>query len=495
MDLETAFSEINGLMAGLSYQDKAEPCKAPVASPSSLSQNSSGVAAHAHLSNTSQYPTEITIENNPPTAGGPVPGTEHQPMASHWAAIRNLREETAFHHERFQQLCRDLGDPTVSKLLEIYPDAQSIRNKGAQLVKDVLEGFRPRELSLVFAFASFAYAISQLLYKNDRIDRSEILADLNVWRSLISDPRERQTFDLVAQNLWPEAKDHVHFIPVPAPNRDVPFPDLPSSAVRLPESAIPDFSYFPAQGQGAGGQSTGLYPTDHFGFGNAASYTGREYVISPDTVGDYANFLMNASNEAFNYAFFNALSNEVFRQEPSGSGWTQPNGIDGPGSPRPRGETDGVFGGGREQLQPIKPVPQEMKLADTAMFLVVLLFLQDIAELVYILSGRSLPSRRYKLYKAEETDQEDFYRSVREEFFKPRYRRQNFKTPAFLALLSVAEKLTEGGLLRSIAEIKHYLVSVAAVSKAFGPSNRPAPTVSNAMINKFSGRPSTRRSL
>jgi hypothetical protein len=117
-----------------------------------------------------------------------------------------------------------------------------------------------------------------------------------------------------------------------------------------------------------------------------------------------------------------------------------------------------------------------VNLDDTGMFLVVIVFLQDIAELVYILSGRSLSSRRHKLYKAEERDQEDFHRSAHEAFFKPRYDHQTLKAPAFLALLSVAEKFTEDGLLRSMAEIEHYLVSVAAVSRALDPSYRSVPS-------------------
>jgi hypothetical protein len=303
-DLETAFAEINGLMAGLRFQDEAESCTVEAASPSSLSQSPLGSATPVSLFNTPQYPTKIldesvehlreaTVEHHAATCGKPIPDAEHQPMASQWAAIRSLREETAFHHERFQQLCQHLGDSTVSKLLETYPNAESVRNKGAQLVKDVLEGFRPRELSLVFAFASFAYAISQLLYKNGRIDRSEILADLSAWRNLISDPRERQTFDLIAQKLWPEAKDHLHFIPVATRAKDAQCSDHLSNPVRQAGSAIPDFSSFSTHGHDTGDHSSGLYPTEHFGFGNATSCSGREDAVGLDIVRDHTDYLMN----------------------------------------------------------------------------------------------------------------------------------------------------------------------------------------------------------
>jgi hypothetical protein len=103
---------------------------------------------------------------------------ENHSIASQWAAIRSLRKETEFHHRRLQVLARQLGNPIISNLLDTYPDSRSVYRKGAQIVKDVLEGFRPNKLSLVFAFTYFSYSISQLLHKKDRIDKNDILADI-----------------------------------------------------------------------------------------------------------------------------------------------------------------------------------------------------------------------------------------------------------------------------------------------------------------------------
>jgi hypothetical protein len=369
----------------------------------------------ADMANTQQYPAKITLDGHlQAPAGGTIvspvaaaarrrtPDLECQPMASQWAAIHNLRDETASQYQRLQQLlCRNPGDATISRLLNVYPDAQSIRNKGAQLVKDVLEGFQPRGLSLVFAFTSFAYAISQLLYKNGHIDKSEILADLNAWRGLIPDMGERQAFDLIAQTLWPEAKNHLHFIPVPTISRNSTLYDeglLWSSSARREPS---------------GDQSTCQYPPD----------------------------------------------------------WVQPSSLDGLAHQPYRSRASDVPGE-REQLGSVKPVGTKVRLDDTGMFLAVIVFLQDIAELVYILSGSSLSSRRHKLYKAEEREQDAFYKNAREIFFAPRYDAYNAPNPewpAFFALLSVAETFTKDGLLRSISEVRHYLASVAPVSQALGP--------------------------
>jgi len=486
-DLEIAFAEINGLIAGLHYQDRAECRSAQVASPFSHSQNSAGGAADAGLFHTPtpQYPTDIldedlehlptAVDRHVSSASEHILGAEDQPMASQWAAIRSLREETAFHHQRFQQISHDLADPTVSKLLEIYPDAQSIRNRGAQLVKDVLDGFRPRELSLVFAFTSFTYAISQLLHKKGRLAKHEILADLNIWRGLISDRRERQAFDLIAQRLWPEAKEHLHFFDTPdaAQSRDrrAPFPDLSSTAVKVTGPAIPGFPDFPACGQATGNHSPFHHPMGQFPFSDGGSCPDQQAAISSETAGIHPTHLMATSNETFDYAALLGCGlsnlNDLFLHPPAepGGGPLAPGNIGSLGNTLRQEDALGASAEGSEQLRLIKPEPKEVKLDETRMFLAVLVFLQDITELVYILSGRSLASRRQKLYKAEERDQEAFYKSVQETFFKPLYRRRDLTTPAFWALLSVADKFTQSGLLRSIEEIRHYLVSVASVSK------------------------------
>jgi hypothetical protein len=456
--LDVAFAEINGLMAGLHYQDEAEPTFLDdhPSYPATILDEDLGLP-----------PVDGTVTEDYPSVAESVQDIEHQPMASQWAAIRGLREETAFHHKRFKQLAPTLGDPAVAKLLDLYPDAQSIRNKGAQLVKDVLEGFQPRELSLVFAFASFAYAISKLLYKQGRIDESEILADLKTWRDMIADPRERDTFDLIAQNLWPEAKDHLRSIPTTPcvfdnyPVLDPMTGDGNPPGARGAAHAAPDFpSPLPAEARVGGARVS----SDHVPYLDTAGNDLNDYFGFNLMVRDTVD-LMNQSHETFDFAAFGSLNTLCF--PPLTSDWPPPTSFLREGGQPRRDRTashrppDGLVE--RELPRLIKP-PDKAELDDTGMFLAVLLFLQDIAQLVYTLSGRSIASRRQKLYKAEEAGQRTFYLSARETFFEPRRRCQREpRSPPFLALLSVAEKFTESGLLRTISEIKHYLVSVAAV--------------------------------
>ncbi|KAK0750990.1 hypothetical protein B0T18DRAFT_60058 [Schizothecium vesticola] len=145
--LEIAFSEINGLMAGMHYQDQVSE----------------------------EYPHPLEISDDDLHDREDV---GDQPMASQWAAIRSLTKETEYQYNRFLILASRSDDPIISDLLALYPNPKSIRTTGAQLFKDVLEGFRPQKLSHVFAFTFFSYAISKLLCKMDRFDRDDILRDL-----------------------------------------------------------------------------------------------------------------------------------------------------------------------------------------------------------------------------------------------------------------------------------------------------------------------------
>ncbi len=104
------------------------------------------------------------------------------------------------------------------------------------------------------------------------------------------------------------------------------------------------------------------------------------------------------------------------------------------------------------------------------MFLVVLVFFKEAADLLQILSGRSLISKPVKTYTSQLDDQKKFIKLSQEAFFKPRWRPGLCPCPAFSALMSVAQLFTELGYLKSIDEVKHYLVTAAPVSKLLFPS-------------------------
>ncbi|KAK3360367.1 hypothetical protein B0T25DRAFT_565267 [Lasiosphaeria hispida] len=466
-DLKVAFSEINGLMAGMHYQDQAEgnhPASPSLRSPPPLQ------ATREHLD---CYPTEIDITDD---LLGNTPGSHHtappepaatiedQPMASQWAAIRSLRKETEFHHERFQVHVRRLQDPIISNLLDIYPDARSIRNTGAQLVKDILEGFQPHKLSLVFAFTCFSYSISQLLYKKGHIAKSDTLANIRVWRDLIADPRERQAFNHLAPKLWPEAKEHLHFIDIPAFPVDsaqatpAPLSDLwlaTSSSLVGPAGLSPSqllHSQPSGQISRPADNTASPHLPDQYPFG----------VMPPDpSLRDPAPVienlvgLLNSSHGAIDFSTLGVFSSQLQ--------W-QPDEPDPPapplGPPVPPTKFD-PSDRERKRSQLANQAAGGTKLEETVMFLVVLAFLQEIGQLLYTLSGSSLASRCHKMYPAQQGEQEAFYRKARDTFFEPWSQRPSSGLPAFRALVSVADMFTRDGYLQSIDEIEHYLAGVA----------------------------------
>ncbi|KAH6617356.1 hypothetical protein F5144DRAFT_499202 [Chaetomium tenue] len=411
--LEVTFSELNGLMAGMHYQDQTEGSTTPVASSSPTQ------TAH-------NYPLEIfddllghTPASDTVASSEPAIAVESEPMASQWAAIRSLRKETEFHHRRFQVLAGRLENPIISNLLETYPDARSIRNKGACIVKDVLEGFQPSKLSIVFAFTCFSYSISQLLYKKKAIDKSDILADIRAWRDLITDPNERQAFNHLAPELWPEAKEHLHFIDIPT---------HPTNGSSRWANHWPHFTPLadPAE--------------------CSASQFSRPHPNGQTTVG--------GTNDLHQF------------QQPPDTGWSQPS---APGDdisfedqevqPTELDHSSGGREGAESDIQP----PEHATLENTIMFLVVLVFLRDLGEwYLYTLSGRSLAPKRHKLYQTEQGDQEAFRRKAQKAFFEPCSRHRSSSHSAFRALVSVAEMFTRNGYLQSIAEIKQYVISVAS---------------------------------
>jgi hypothetical protein len=115
--------------------------------------------------------------------------------------------------------------------------------------------------------------------------------------------------------------------------------------------------------------------------------------------------------------------------------------------------------------------PEDTRLVETVMFLLVFSFLEDVVgeQFLHILSGRTLSSGRHKLFSTEKEEQAVFYRKAKISFFRPSTEHMSSRPPAFGALISVAELLTSRGHLRSFAEIKHYLIVLAGVSYPLPP--------------------------
>lgn len=478
-DLEVAFAEIDGLMAGLHYEDEASTTYSSPKSPARPSAQPSQTPfpdADVELPpdtyhNAYPYSTTISPDDlddlispaSPVAAGKPDPA--QQPKASQWAAIRNLKDETEFHHQRFQKIVAAMGNSELLKLRDSYPDSKSVRNKGLVIFKDILDGYQPRELREVFAFACLSYAISQLLFRSGRIDKSEILGGVRSWRDLISDQRERHAFSILALELWPEAKDHMHCIPIPDRTRRLSVALVGPGGV--PATGCSEFAVTGGDllltGDSFIGTSTDLLPAANLlplDIENMDPHLTDVFEYSPQP--EIHDTLTN-THQQYNFSALSPRMNPAFSEDPPGA--------DRLGLPPTHAELDQdrrevVFADpteGEDSPHPTNTTADVKKIEDTSMFLVIFTFLLGFGELLSVLSGRTFSSREYKLYGTEKEDRKRFSRSARESFFQPRRDDPNFVPPTFLALLSTAQMFTKTGALQSIDEIEYYLCSVASV--------------------------------
>ncbi|KAK1749744.1 hypothetical protein QBC47DRAFT_395253 [Echria macrotheca] len=470
--LDTAIAEINGLMVGMHYQDRLEtPSPAAKAESPPL------------------YPTEISDDDLDRvgdlsvdlSAVEPVPDMqdwergflEDGPLERQWTAIRNLRAETALQHTQFLLSVGKLNNPIITKLFSTYNNPRTLRRAGAQIFNGILHGSTPQTIKSVFAFASFSYAISKLLVRDGAMKEDEVFADLGVWQALIHDLKEKEAFNLLARELWPEARN----LPLSlAPSINATTDTTVGTSSHLPKNPEQSFAAasnddgfiadLPAAGYMTMGQDL---PDFDFKLGLELGLAFQQDVSSgsgmhamPDNPGEMgfrrSIDYLNGTHDAFDFAAVVGMAAPPFSSQghrtpivPEFNGPAHSRSPDHPihsaspnTSPRHTANTAGLDG------------------EDGGVFLVVLSFMQDIGRLLSILAGGDASYvRRHQSQQERSRKRGEFYTHALECFFKPRYSCRDGNSPVFSTLLSLAEISTRKGILQSIDEIKHYLISVA----------------------------------
>ncbi|KAI8631752.1 hypothetical protein F5Y19DRAFT_402904 [Xylariaceae sp. FL1651] len=458
--LKNAFAEIDGLLAGFKYMDEMHSAdEGRGASPAEQAPPEAIQAPEAVLPFKS-WQAQAQAEAQAEDGDTHIPDTtshlasERQPMAVQWAAIKSLRAETDYHHQRFLAIPATTDNPILSQLRESYKDGKSVRKAGIIIFRDVLDGYRPTRLRDIFAFASLSYSVSQLLFKSKRIEQSEILAGLEAWRRSLSDAKEREAFDILALHLWPESKEHLQYSATQPPFRGQMSPGLWSGWGEVNESAatskqnlevpsMPDWS-------------SPLF--DH----HSANFDYGQDVHNLADSGIFGNAIniTNHTHDAFDFSILSSGIDTHHHQPYDG-------GQGGPSSQPAEAESWSLgcpppFNQDTEQSDiQDSHRGEDLELRDSKVFLVVLAFLAEIQELLNILSGRGIVPRPDKLYKAEEEDQKRFYKTAQEIFFEPRCCDQQVPCRDFSALLAMARIFTEEAYLRTIPDVKHYLITVA----------------------------------
>lgn len=480
-DLDRAFAEIDGLMAGFTILDETT-CDGQV-SPGSSTPSSPISVAEMHMPEASssvctyQYATELSVDDiedrhssGVPSAGHPDSHPELGPksLSTQWTAIRSLGGEIEQHHQKFLSEPSFAKDPILGQLRDFYQDSKGIRKTGILLFRDILDGYCPTKLNEIFAFASLAYSVSALLYREGRIERSQILGGLRSWIDSISDPGEREAFIKLAPHLWPEAKDQLHDIPTQQ-----------KACVGKAQASIQPFNQTMSSGvlDHFGGVPSNTDPTDVYNDLLPGSWSTYANNINPSQAHselfDQLMDLTGHTNETWGFSHLQSSNDNSFNHfdrtaDPSHTDtlWSGPSNQPSFNSQMPITEhasvptrTDNAVAS-----QTTEQKKQHMDLRDTYVFIAVIAYLTEINELLDRLSGWGLFSKPEKRYKAAEEEHKRFYKSVKEEFFEPRSCGW-VPHPNYNALLSIAKNFAREACLRTAQDVQHYLISVAVVSK------------------------------
>lgn len=480
-DLQKAFEEIDGLMAGFKYLDDVDPESPGMPLPSSSRSSQPTQPLTAQPGNIQfqgakvdlSYPAAIMDSDlyDGHQGGLPTPATtpEPQPMPSQWTAIRSLRGEIEFHHKRFLELTEKSDNATLHSLRATFPTPKSIRKSGTIMYRDILDGFKPYLLEDIFAFASLSYAMSQQLSKRGRIKQEDILQGLRIWRDAISDSTQREAFNILAEALWPEARNHLHFMPLPpvTVTSGVAQSTVAGLNVQLPDLFRPDHNINPSLAELMSSNS----PAYNALYSHIPSL---DYIPSLDF--DHNIPRDNAIDLALDYrdqfGLFNLNHTGSITSQPLAGENSRRQGQPGPISWDPGPSSQEAPTATNNEATP--EAEKAAQLRQTGVFLIVIAFILEIKELLRILSGRGLISRPPQRYEAEKEKQKRFYELAQATFFKPRCQPEACPSQLFTAVLSVANNFAKSGYLRSIEEVRYFLVTVAPVS--LRPCSQPQKT-------------------
>jgi hypothetical protein len=233
-ELTEALAEVDGLLAGINYLEKVEPDSEEIPSLSASNDNSNNfpppnpatTSWFGHLAVDlpqlgalgSEERSKIEPRHLRSILNDKLVNSNDEsrqiPRESQWTTIRSLRKASMLHYNQFAKVTADSTNADIRRLRKSYVTAKKLLEMGILTFRQVLHGQNPTTLVDIFPFASLSYVISKTLHAKGHIDESDILSGILDWRAAITDERERSAFDDIAGQLWPEAKEIMHFIPL-----------------------------------------------------------------------------------------------------------------------------------------------------------------------------------------------------------------------------------------------------------------------------------------
>ncbi|KAI7771696.1 hypothetical protein LZL87_005972 [Fusarium oxysporum] len=487
--LGRALAEVDGLFAGFTHLDETEP--------------------ESRTSRSSHRPDDLALELDSLCNTSPAnSATDSQPDFTHpsdqarenaWASIRTVREGMQILWEHFIDVSHDVNLPTINNIRAEYHDAKGLRQAGVFAFRNTLTGPAPNDLVKIFAFCSLSYVVSRILYSRGRLAEGDILAGIRLWLNALENEDERKAFEVLAERLWPEARNHLHFINL----------DLGEQSQKLAGSlrrgetpfSVPSPQSYPVPPlANLGPQTSSVYeqpvPAYSFELGsshNLAIAPGLGTmdpvllnILAADISPAYVQNLTDRTYDEFNFSL--ALSGTHARiPEPDPSLW---HGFD-PGPVQPPDLDVRAMGG----ITPWSAIPQSnagspiatgsshdshngslsstpiddilATLQKTSVFTAVLEYIREHGAFWFKLAGCGLVSKDLRSCLAWSQERLRKKKQIETYYIQPLSSEKYTRNLPARGIVSVVEAFFDQGLLQSVEDIKSYMERVASASPFF----------------------------
>ncbi|VUC27699.1 unnamed protein product [Clonostachys rosea] len=463
--LSRALAEIDGLFAGFQYLDKTEGNQTsstrPLNSDTFMPDRASLDDFVRDLDSTIPQP-DLANDSNLHPDGNNTQDSESQPSKCDWSSIRDVMEGSEHHWQSFQQLAEKLKLPAVNKIRNQYENSRGLREAAVFAFRETLSGEAPKDLKGVFAFASLSFVVSQLLYSRGRIEKHEILSGIKVWRDSIQDYEERDVFLKLAEELWPEAKAHLHFIPLNINQEQLD---------RLDDTSIENFYWHQDQSlplsmahprQDQQEQRNEVASNIDMNASNMFDSATNVGLDDQESIGQMLEEVFRVTDHTRETWHWHNVPSAWWQDDP-GSG-----GIMATGHHPSQRETPNLSSipetetlhPGHDPPDPVIEAPTCNELRGTAVFWAVSQYLWNFSKFFYLLSGGGLSAKSLHSIKAFNVEQADLKDHILDKYLEPLKNSGITLSSQNLAIWAVAKKFVKLGCLQSVDEVQDYLITV-----------------------------------
>ncbi|KAM5355110.1 hypothetical protein ACJ41O_001756 [Fusarium nematophilum] len=470
--LDKALAEVDGLFAGLKYIDETEPVQ-----PHSFCQPLN--LRHFGTADGFQPATDgLSLELEVLSAAASQNGHLHSDPSLQridWSSIRHVRDGMESLWQSFVGVSRSLDLPVINNIRTTYQDAKGFREAGVFAFRNTLTGPTPNDLTKIFAFCSLSYVVSQLLHTRGRLEEQDILAGVSIWLNALENREERQAFNILAERLWPEARNHLYFLQLgrhgQSQNAAAPWAAWNYAPPSLAHGSLPpNFAAAVSSPAWSGYDAASQVPP----------FAGFD-LQNPDSL--LLNTFAREASSDLTYGLTNETSDLAMhwpncRHIPASSvpppPWNSSNqqgqssdpNTDLPQSVGGRGPTQQTTTSNSLPAPPTSHSQGDSEgLRDTKMFTALYLFFQENGDLLYILSGRGMTSKGLRSCLAWNQERLGDKKRIYRLYMEPLISEMHTKDAPCRGIVSAADAFVELGYLQSIEDVKTYLMAVGEVSQ------------------------------